>query len=253
MNIINGLQVVAGHNWQDLLALSIFAGNLHPTVTESLPREILLLVPACLYGRRIFRRALELGPVIEVLITAMSIASTLRASFAVACLTALSACSFFQAEYPDKQVGQESNPAWGGLKNDSIFGEGGIVIFGGSSDKNKDNGGAAGIGINAYLWRASLETLSFMPLASADPFGGVIITDWYSPPESPNERFKMSIFITDRELHADGIRVSVFRQVKSGNDWADATLAAKTSLDLENAILTRARELRAANAPIKRS
>ena len=218
-------------------------------------REILLLVLASSYGRTIFRRALGSGSVIEVLKKAMSIASTLRASFAVACLTALAACSMFQAEYPDKQVGQESNPAWGGLKNDNIFGEGGISIFGGSSDKKDGSGGsgASGIGINAYLWRASLETLSFMPLSSADPFGGVIITDWYSPPESPNERFKMSIFITDRELHADGIRVSVFRQVKSGADWADAAPAAKTSIDLENAILTRARELRAANAPIKKS
>jgi hypothetical protein len=180
----------------------------------------------------------------------MSIVSTLRAGLAIVCVSALAACSMFQAEYPDKQVGTESNPAWGGLKNESIFGEGGIVIFGGSSSKKSDNG--AGIGINAYLWRASLETLAFMPLASADPFGGVIITDWYSPPESPNERFKMSIFITDRELHADGIRVSVFRQVKSGADWADASLAAKTATDLENAILTRARELRAANAAIKK-
>jgi len=183
----------------------------------------------------------------------MSIVSTLRAGLAVACVSALAACSMFQAEYPDKQVGNESNPAWGGLKNDSIFGEGGIVIFGGSSDKKNDNGGGAGIGINAYLWRASLETMAFMPLSSADPFGGVIITDWYSPPESPNERFKMSIFITDRELHADGIRVSVFRQVKSGADWTDASVAAKTATDMENAILTRARELRAAQAAIKKS
>jgi hypothetical protein len=210
------------------------------------------LVPGSAYGRRIFRRISDGGFVVEVLKNAMSIVSTLRASLAVACVTALAACSMFQAEYPDKQVGSESNPAWGGLKNDSIFGEGGIVLFGGSGDKKGDSGGA-GIGINAYLWRASLETLAFMPLASADPFGGVIITDWYAPPESPNERFKMSIFITDRELHADGIRVSVFRQVKSGAEWADATLAAKTAIDLENAILTRARELRAANAAIKKS
>jgi hypothetical protein len=192
--------------------------------------------------------------VIEVSKTAMSIVSTLRATFALVCLVALAACGAMQAEYPDKQVGQESNPAWGGLKNDSIFGEGGIVIFGGSSDKKSNGGGTgSGIGINSYLWRASLETLAFMPLASADPFGGVIITDWYAPPESPNERFKMSIFITDRELHADGIRVSVFRQVKNGAEWADAAVGTKTATDLENAILTRARELRAANAAIKKS
>jgi hypothetical protein len=181
----------------------------------------------------------------------MSIVNTFRASLAVACLSALSACSVFQAEYPDKQVGQENNP-WGGLKNDSVFGEGGISIFswGGSDKKANDS---AGIGINAYLWRASLETLSFMPLASADPFGGVILTDWFAPPESPAERFKMSVLITDRELHADGVRVSVFRQVRKDNGWVDAAPSAKASTDLENAILTRARELRAAAAPLKRS
>jgi len=149
-----------------------------------------------------------------------------------------------KATYPDKQAGQtSSNDQPGGLTilGDGMFDEGGLFgIFGGK----KGNDG--GIGINAYLWRASLETLSFMPLASADPFGGVIITDWYALPETPNERFKMTVYITDRDLHADGIRVSAFRQVKSGADWADAPLAPKTSIDLENAILTRARELRAA-------
>ena len=183
----------------------------------------------------------------------MSIVRTMRPLVALACLSALSACSWFQAEYPDKQVGTETNPAWGGLKNESIFGTGGINIFGGDDSKSNNGQAGVGIGINAYLWRATLETLSFMPLASADPFGGVVITDWYSPPESPNERFKMSIFITDRELHADGIRVSLFRQVRNGSEWSDAATAARTAGDLENAILTRARELRAANSPIKRA
>jgi hypothetical protein len=181
----------------------------------------------------------------------MSIVSTLRATLAFACLSALAACSMFQAEYPDKQVGSESSPAWGGMKNENIFGEGGLKILDWGDDKKKGQSGNVGIGINAYLWRASLETLSFMPLHSADPFGGVIITDWYAPPESPNERFKMSVYITDRELRADAIRVSVFRQVKNG-DWADAAVNAKTAFDLENAILTRARELRAAQAAIKK-
>jgi hypothetical protein len=163
----------------------------------------------------------------------------------------LSACSTMQAEYPDKQVGQDASNTIGGGR-ESFLGDGGLNIFGDSKKGSKDDG-ANHIGINAYLWRASLETLAFMPLASADPFGGVIITDWYAPPESPSERFKMSVFITDRDLHADGIRVSVFRQVKSGGEWADASLTGKTAGELENAILTRARELRAATAALKKS
>lgn len=100
-------------------------------------------------------------------------------------------------------------------------------------------------GINAYLWRASLDTLSFMPLASADPFGGIIITDWYAPPETPSERFKLTVYILSRDLRADGLRVATFRQVRSPlGAWADAEVDPKTIIDLENNILTRARQLR---------
>jgi hypothetical protein len=104
------------------------------------------------------------------------------------------------------------------------------------------------IGVNLYLWRAALDTISFMPVASADPFGGVIITDWYSPPESPTERFKINIFILDRQLRSDGIRATVFRQ-SQGQDgrWIDSPVDAKTASDFENSILTRARQLRIAN------
>ncbi len=84
-----------------------------------------------------------------------------------------------------------------------------------------------------------------MPLASADPFGGVIITDWHSPPETPNERFKITVYILDRQLRADGIKVSVFRQQRSPSSaWADAAVGVDTAAKLENAILTRARQLR---------
>jgi hypothetical protein len=104
------------------------------------------------------------------------------------------------------------------------------------------------IGVNTYLWRASLDTISFMPVASADPFGGVIITDWYAPPETPTERFKINIFILDRQLRSDGIRATVFRQTQ-GQDgrWIDSPVDAKTATDFENSILTRARQLRIAN------
>jgi hypothetical protein len=107
---------------------------------------------------------------------------------------------------------------------------------------------AASVSVNGYLWRATLDTLAFMPLASADPYGGVIITDWYINPEKPNERFKCTVYILDARLRADGLNVTVFKQMKdaSGN-WVDSPTAAQTETDLENAILTRARQLRLSN------
>jgi hypothetical protein len=125
----------------------------------------------------------------------------------------------------------------------SVTGE--INILGGGGDEPSAGGG--GIGVNGFLWRASLDTISFMPLASADPFGGVIITDWYSPPEAREERFKITVYILGRELRADGIRAAVFRQRQDvGGAWIDASVEQRTTVDLENAILTRARQLRIA-------
>lgn len=120
-------------------------------------------------------------------------------------------------------------------------------LFGLGGDKPAASGPAQ-IGVNGYLWRASLDTLSFMPLASADPYGGVIITDWYSNPEAPNERFKATVYILDTRLRADGLNVTVFKQVSDGNGgWVDQQPSAQTETDIENAILTRARLLRLAN------
>ena len=102
------------------------------------------------------------------------------------------------------------------------------------------------LGVNSYLWHASLDTLSFLPLVSADPFGGVIISEWYVAPSSPNERLKVTVYIMDRSLRADGLKVVVFRQVKSGNAWQEATTSPDTAHKLEDSILTRARELRLA-------
>jgi hypothetical protein len=103
------------------------------------------------------------------------------------------------------------------------------------------------LGVNTYLWHATLDTLSFLPVQSADPFGGVIITDWYSAPENPNERMKVTIYILDRRLRADGLRVAVFRQTHSADGWTDAQVNPDTATKLEDAILTRARELRLAS------
>jgi len=109
-----------------------------------------------------------------------------------------------------------------------------------------DRGGSAeaGIGVNSFLWRASLDTLNFMPLTSADPFGGVIITDWYSDAAAPNERFKATVYILDTRLRADALNVSIFRQTNQGGAWTDASVDPDTEIQIENAILTRARQLR---------
>ena len=131
----------------------------------------------------------------------------------------------------------------------TIFGEGGILSLG---DKKTDNGDQAGtIGVNSYLWRAALDTITFMPVASADPFGGVIITDWHAPAATPNERFKMNIYILGRALRADGVRVSVFRQVRDGTDWRDAPTTPGANTKIEDAILMRARQIRNQNLSTK--
>ena len=107
---------------------------------------------------------------------------------------------------------------------------------------------AATIGVNGYLWRATLDTLAFMPLATADPWGGTVITDWYANPEKPDERFKATVYILDTRLRADGLKVTIFKQIKDASgQWVDAPTADQTESDFENAILTRARQLRLSN------
>lgn len=117
-------------------------------------------------------------------------------------------------------------------------------LFGSGKAKASSYDAQAGIGVNAYLWRASLDTISFMPLASADPWGGVIISDWYANPQVPTERFKTTVYILDSRLRADALNVSVYKQVQQNGQWVDAEVSQQTQLDIENAILTRARELR---------
>lgn len=98
--------------------------------------------------------------------------------------------------------------------------------------------------VNRYLWAASLETLNFLPIFSADPIAGLVITDWYQNPEAPGERFKLNVYILDSALRADALRVSVFRQEETENGWRDATVNPATAREIENSILTRARQLR---------
>ncbi len=145
---------------------------------------------------------------------------------------------------PEELPGSKGRTNTTGRETGGLFGPDGIVLFGGG-DEEEQPGGGSGIAVNSYLWRASLDTVSFMPLASADPFGGVIITDWYAPPETEGERFKLNIYILGRDLRADGIRAAVFRQrLDPFAGWTDAEVDDQTSTDLEDAILTRARQLR---------
>ena len=121
----------------------------------------------------------------------------------------------------------------------------GLHLLGGG---HGPRGPAPAIGVNGYLWRATLDTLAFMPLSSADPYGGVVITDWYTNPEKPDERFKCTVYILDTRLRADGLNVTVFKQVRdAAGGWIDAPASDQTSTDVENAILTRARQLRLSN------
>ena len=128
---------------------------------------------------------------------------------------------------------------------------GGCEIFGSdtatsASSSSGDPGPreTGGIGVNAFLWRATLDTLSFLPLASADPYGGVIITDWYANPAKADERLKATVYILDTRLRADGVSASVFRETLVNGVWRPAEVAAETNIALEDAILAKARQLR---------
>ncbi|MEM1409740.1 MAG: DUF3576 domain-containing protein [Pseudomonadota bacterium] len=126
-----------------------------------------------------------------------------------------------------------------------------LAACGGTKTPARDvaltSNGAAGMAasVNRYLWTASLETIDFMPFSSVDPVAGVIITEWYASPAVPTERFRANVLILDSALRADALRVRLFKQVRSGaGDWIDAPTNPNTAREVENAILTRARELR---------
>ena len=131
----------------------------------------------------------------------------------------------------------------GGARGFTLFKQG---------EEQQNNGVVAGR-VNSYLWRAALETMDFMPLAQSDPVGGVIISEWYAPPETPGERFKITVYILDKELRADGVRVAVFRQTENRGGWIDAAVDPKTETGLEDSILARARELRLASLEAEES
>ncbi len=148
-----------------------------------------------------------------------------------------------EAKYPGSNRDEQATANDIYSQPDTVFGKGG-GIFGAMGKKNDDN--ANGIGVNSFLWRASLDTVAFMPLASADPFGGVILTDWYSPPETPGDRFKMNVLILGKQLRSDGVQVKVFKQSQKGGVWHDVAVPPDMGRKVEDSILTRARQMRVA-------
>ncbi len=162
---------------------------------------------------------------------------------------ALAGCAYSKPNPSDPGVipqgpGDNSFSRLGGENSGIILG----ATKNGNSSSGGGGGGGGGIGVNAFLWRGALDTLSFLPLSSADPFGGVIITDWYAPADATNERFKATAYILGRELRSDAIRVSVFRQVNQGGRWVDAPVNPVVQADIENKVLDRARRLRERSA-----
>lgn len=173
-------------------------------------------------------------------------ALALGAAFAVALL---SGCS--GGREGDVDLGNEDKAEKDRAKYGSIHGGEGLTLFSTFGRGNDDQNGAAvgggGLAVNPFLWRAALETTDFMPLSQTDPVGGVIITDWYAPPETPDERFKLTIYVLDRELRSDAVKVSVFRQERSDErGWNDVPVTPGTASSIEDNILTLARELRVA-------
>jgi hypothetical protein len=162
-----------------------------------------------------------------------------RALFAIAsCFLMLSACG---AEIENKIDVPMNNEDRLRARNGKLLGEEGITLFGGSG---KGKAADSGVGVNSYLWRATLDTISFMPLAQVETRGGVIITEWYENPNVKGERLKLNVVVLDSALKSDAVKVTVFRQIKRGNNWEDAKASEDTANKLEEKILTRARELR---------
>lgn len=167
------------------------------------------------------------------------IRNILLALFAFGCI---SACSEKDIE-PATAKNSENQRRW--YRNGPLAGEEGGIIFGGRNG-GSESGSGAGLGVNSFLWRATLDTLSFMPLASADPFGGVIITDWYEDPATPGERFKVNAIILDKALRSDGVKITLFKQMMKSGTWRDIQIDKTVEQSLVNTILTRARELKVA-------
>lgn len=155
-------------------------------------------------------------------------------------LVALVGCGSVEVEqkYPEQNV--QGKPLAPGQEPPTRLFDGLSFGFGGDDEVE-----GAQLPVNKYLWRATLDTLAFLPLASTDPYGGVIVTDWGAPPQTPNERFKVSAYITSADLRPQSLRVVVSKQARDDlGQWVTAQAAPTTARRIENAILTRARQIR---------
>ena len=158
----------------------------------------------------------------------------MRTLFAIAFILALTSCTGVVGKPPEKEKGPGSILTGKDTQGISLF------------DTDKNTAGETSLPINALLWRASLDIASSIPLDDIDAFGGTIVTEWYQLDDNTDERIKLAIFVLDRELRSDGIRVVVYVQKRHGNDWRDEGTDSEMGNRLEDLILTRAREIRAA-------
>jgi hypothetical protein len=155
-----------------------------------------------------------------------------------AATAALAACGLGSGPPPDVVSPEEADITRDRTR--STIGD--LIVY------NREDGPAGqNLPVNKHLWRASLDTLRFLPLASTDPFSGVIATDWATNPDTPDERYKVTVYVTDPRLEATALNVAVFRETRSGDVWAPAPVSDATPRRLEDAILTRARQLRVAD------
>jgi hypothetical protein len=180
--------------------------------------------------------------------------SSARLAALAALIGLVSACGGGNYAADDEVVGPRPGPSreYDPNREESVFGPGGLSVGnlrGGSVGGILGGGGdeKARLPVNKYLWQGALDTLSFLPLASTDPFTGVIATEWGSTPDAPGERFKVTAYILNSGLSAAALKVAVFREVQSeGGLWVPAPVSADTARQLEDAILTRARQIRIA-------
>ena len=178
-----------------------------------------------------------------------------RASFALAASLslALAACAASPpAEQARVQPGAAETPKSASSEPEGIDTEATILTVLGLAKKEsvKDPGPQTGRTVSPVLWQAAHDTLGFVKYASEDPLTGSIVTDWYSPPGNPNLRYRVNVFILSRALHSDSLTVTVDRQQRGGDgQWAETTIARQVESDLENAILSRARQLKRAWTP----
>lgn len=168
-------------------------------------------------------------------------ASIMKWILSLLCVLSLTtACDMLPKGEKDTPMRQEDERE---ARRGKLTGEDGWNLLGGD---NEDKESGARLGVNSFVWRATLDTLAFMPFTAADPFGGTILTDWYEDPATPGERFKINALILDATLRADTVKVSLFKQKVDENtgQWRDVKVNPELARKLENTILTRARELR---------